>query len=97
MALLVRTKEVKRAFENFKAELETFDVDTSRMRLTRRFSRSGPVRYEIREHGNIVLPWYVLKNEQPPVVAIAVTSRDALKTLTYATEVLRFVKRRRLR
>jgi hypothetical protein len=94
MALFVRTKEVKRAFEDFKAELETFEVDASQMRLARRFYRSGPVRYEIREHGNVVLPWYVIKNEQPPVLASAVSSRDALKTLTFATEVLRFVKRR---
>jgi hypothetical protein len=93
MPLFVRHRDVTRAFEEFKAELESFGVDAKPLRLRRRFQPGGPIRVEIQEHGN-VLPWYVIKNRDPQVIARAVSPRDALKALTFATEVLRFVKRR---
>jgi len=94
MPLFVRERDVKRAFEDFKAALETFGVDAKHLRLSRRFNPSGRDRVEIREHGN-VLPWYVIKNTEPQVVARAISRRDALNALSFATEVLRFVERRR--
>lgn len=94
MPLFVRERDLKRAFEDFKAALEVLGVDARHMRLYRRFNPSGGDRIELHEYGN-VLPWYVIKNGNPQIVARAVSPRDAMKALTFATEVLRFVERRR--
>jgi hypothetical protein len=94
MPLRVRQRDLKRAFEEFKGALERCGVDAQHLRLARRFHPTGRDRVELREHGN-VLPWYVIKNTEPQVVARAVSPRDALNALSFATEVLRFVERRR--
>jgi hypothetical protein len=92
--VFVRHRDVQRAFEEFTAALEACDIDVRHLRLERRHELRGGTRYELREHGNI-LPWHVVRYQNPPVVARSVGSRDALKALTFATEVLAFVSRRR--
>jgi hypothetical protein len=96
MALFVRSKEVKRAFADLKAALEDYDVDTSDLQLIRHSNLRGPDRFEIQEHGHVVLPCYVIKNAEPHVGARGACARDALRALTFAHEVLQFVQRRRL-
>jgi len=94
VTVFVRHRDVQRAFEEFTAALEACEIEVRHLRLERRHELRGGTRYELREHGN-TLPWYVARYDDPPVVARSVGSRDALKALTFATEVLAFVGRRR--
>jgi hypothetical protein len=93
VTLFVRDRDIQRAFDAFAAALERCGIDAGDLRLERRHDLRRGARYELHEHGN-VLPWYLIKHD-PRVVARAIGARDALKVLTFATEVLELVDRRR--
>jgi hypothetical protein len=93
VTLFVRHRDVHRAFDAFTATLGRCGIDATRLRLERRHDLRRGARYELHEHSN-VLPWYLIKHD-PRVVARAIGARDAVKVLTFATEVLELVDRRR--